>query len=86
MTQEGGTKCHTNWDQNDKRWDKSTGTYRYANPSEVQCIVSRLMMSLEFLLLTCCADLSTGDQLIVRRKYPNAAESESELFTGDMSE
>ena len=58
--------------------------YRYANPSEVQCIVSRLMMSLEFLLLTCCADLSTGDQLIIRRKYPNAPESE--LSTGDTSE
>ena len=27
-----------------------------------------------------------GDQLIVRRKYPNAPESESELFTGDTSE
>ena len=36
-----------------------------------------------FLLLTCCADLLTGDQLIIRRKYPNAPESESELFTGD---
>ena len=47
---------------------------------------SRLMMSSEFLLLTCCADLSTGDQLIIRRKYPNAPESESELFTGDTSE
>ena len=44
------------------------------------------MMSLEILLLTCCADLSTGDQLIIRSKYPNALESESELFTGDTSE
>ena len=38
-------------------------------------------MSLEFLLLSCCAALSTGDKLIVRRKYPNAPESE--LFTDD---
>ena len=35
-------------------------------------------------LFTCCADLSTGDQLIAQRTYPNA--SESELFTGDTSE
>ena len=43
-------------------------------------------MSLEFLLLTCFADLSTGDQLIhvIPRKYPNA--SESELLTGETSE
>ena len=41
-------------------------------------------MSLQFLLLTCFADMSTGDQLIIQRKYPNV--SESELFTGDMSE
>ena len=47
---------------------------------------SRQMMSLDVLLLTSCADLSTGDQLIIRRKYPNAPESESELFTGDTSE
>ena len=39
-----------------------------------------------FLLLTCCTDLSTRDQLIIRRKYPNAPESGSELFTGDTSE
>ena len=38
-----------------------------------------------FLLLTCYADLSTGDQLIIRRKNPNAPESESELFTVDTS-
>ena len=41
--------------------NKFSGT---GNPSEVQCIVFQLMMSLEFLLLICCADLSTGDQLI----------------------
>ena len=45
-------------------------------------------MSLEFLLLTCCVDLSTVDQLIIRIKYQseNAPESKSGLFTGDMSE
>ena len=32
------------------------------------------------------ADMSTGDQLMIRRKYPNAPKSESELFTGDTSE
>ena len=48
--------------------------------------VSRIMMSLEFLFLTCCADLSTGDHLIIRRKYSNTPESESELFTDDTSE
>ena len=45
--------------------------------------MSRLMKSLEFLLHTCYANLSTGDQLIIRRKYPNAPESESALITGD---
>ena len=74
----GWAKCHTNLDKNDRRW----ANY-YANPSEVQCILSRLMMSLGFLLLSYCADLATGDQLIVRRTYPNAPESES--FTGDTS-
>ena len=59
---------------------------RNANPSEVQCIVSRLMMSFDFLLLACWADLSTGGPLIIRGKYPNAPESESELFTVDTSE
>ena len=43
-------------------------------------------MSLECLLLTCCADFSAGDQLMIPRKYPNASEFESELFTGDTSE
>ena len=56
------------------------------NPLEVHCIVSRLMMSLEISLLTCCTDLSTGDQLIIPGKYPNASESKSELLTGDMKE
>ena len=45
-----------------------------------------VLMSLNFLLFTCCADFSTGDRLIIRRKYPNAPESESELFTVDTSE
>ena len=35
-------------------------------------------------LLPCCADLSTGHPLIIQRKYLNAPESESELFTGDI--
>ena len=44
------------------------------------CQKFNALMSLKFVLLTCCADLSTGDQLIIRRKYPNAPESESDCL------
>ena len=54
-----------------------------SNPSEVQCIVPRLMMSLDFLITYLLCRFINRSQLIVRRNYPNAPESESELFAGD---